>query len=171
LALHPIAVSVGTKVQAKDWGIENWRDLLGLMVVTMPGRALLLIGAAEESAASEFAAAAWRASGGAVVNLCGRLTPRESAAALERAELFVGHDSGPMHLAAAVGTPCVAVFAARNIPRQWFPFGPQHTVIYRHVECAGCGLETCTVERKRCLTSIPVDEVMTAVMQLVENRQ
>jgi len=169
LALHPIAVSVGTKVQAKDWGIENWRDLLGQMVVTMHGRALLLIGAAEESAASEFAAAAWRAGGGAVVNLCGRLNPRESAAALERAELFVGHDSGPMHLSAAVGTPCVAVFAARNIPRQWFPFGPQHTVIYRHVECAGCGLETCTVERKRCLTSIPVDEVMAAVMQRAGN--
>jgi ADP-heptose:LPS heptosyltransferase len=163
LAMRPIAVSVGTKVQAKDWGLENWRELLGRMAAAMPGRALLLIGAPEESAASEFAATAWRAGGGMVVNLCGRLNPRESAAALQRAELFVGHDSGPMHLAAAVGTRCVAVFAARNIPKQWFPFGAQHSVIYHLVECAGCGLETCLIEKKRCLTSITVDQVMEAV--------
>jgi ADP-heptose:LPS heptosyltransferase len=165
LLLHPVAVSVGTKVQAKDWGVENWHALLGEMAKSMPGRSLLLIGAAEESAASEYAASGWRAGGGVVVNLCGRLSPRESAAALERAELFVGHDSGPMHLAAAVGTPCVAVFAARNMPRQWFPVGRQHRVVYHRVECAGCGLETCVEERKRCLTSITVDEVMEAVVR------
>ena len=97
----------------------------------------------------------WRASlrrkaggehgGGPVVNLCGKLTPRESAAAFERARMFVGHDSGPMHLAAAVQTPCVAIFAARNIPRVWFPFGEQHRVVYHRVDCMGCGLETCVV--------------------------
>ncbi len=159
-----IAVSVGTKVQAKDWGRENWRALLGKMAAEFPERVLLLLGAAEESEASEFAAEGWRAhGGGVVVNLCGRLTPRESAAAIARARLFVGHDSGPMHLAAAVGTPVVAVFAARNIPRQWFPFGKQHRVVYHRVECWGCGLETCIEQQKKCLMSIGVDEVMEAV--------
>jgi heptosyltransferase-3 len=155
-----VAVSVGTKVQAKDWGRENWRALLGEMAARWPGRLLLMVGAPEESAASEFAAAGWRsAGGGAVANLCGKLTPRESAAAMARACLFVGHDSGPMHLAAAVGTPVVAVFAARNIPRLWFPFGDGHKVAYHRVDCAGCGLETCIVERKKCLLSITVSEV------------
>jgi ADP-heptose:LPS heptosyltransferase len=164
LGQRPVAVSVGTKVQAKDWGKENWRALLAKMAEESPGRALLLVGSTGESEASEFAAEGWRQNGGgAVVNLCGRLSPRESAAALARAEIFVGHDSGPMHLAAAVGKPCVAVFSARNIPRQWFPFGKQHRVLYHRVECAGCGLETCIVERKRCLMSIGVDEVMEVV--------
>jgi heptosyltransferase-3 len=164
LGSRPIAVSVGTKVQAKDWGKENWQALLGAVAKEFPGRALLLAGAAEESVASEFAADGWRANGGGpVVNLCGRLTPRESAAAFARAELFVGHDSGPMHLAASVGTPCVAIFAARNIPRQWFPFGQQHRVLYHRVECWGCGLETCVEQQKKCLLSITVDEVMEAV--------
>jgi ADP-heptose:LPS heptosyltransferase len=171
LGMRPIAVSVGTKVQAKDWGRENWRALLGAMARELPGRALLLAGAAEEAEASEFAAQGWRENGGGpVVNLCGRLTPRESAAAFARAELFVGHDSGPMHLAASVGTPCVAIFAARNIPRQWFPFGSRHRVIYHRVECWGCGLETCIEQRKKCLMSITVDEVMEAVRQGVGNR-
>jgi heptosyltransferase-3 len=162
--LEMVAVSVGTKVQAKDWGKENWRALLGKIAAEYPGRALLLAGAEEESEASKFAAETWRSNGGGlVVNLCGRLTPRESAAAFARARLFVGHDSGPMHLAAAVGTPVVAIFAARNIPRQWFPFGKQHRVVYHRVECWGCGLETCIEQQKKCLMSIGVDEVMEAV--------
>ena len=164
LDLRPIAVSVGTKVPAKDWGKENWRALLERVAAAFPGRSLLLVGAAEESEASAFAAGGWHAAGGGlVVNLCGRLTPREGAAALARAEIFLGHDSGPMHLAAAVGTPCVAVFAARNLPRQWFPVGRKHRVIYHRVNCAGCGLETCVVEGKKCLVGIGVDEVFGVV--------
>jgi ADP-heptose:LPS heptosyltransferase len=166
LYAEAIAVSVGTKVQAKDWGRENWRSLLERMAAEAPGQALLLLGAAQESEASEFAAEGWTANGGGlIVNLCGRLTPRESAAAIARTRLFVGHDSGPMHLAAAVGTPVVAIFAARNIPRQWFPFGKQHRVVYHRVECWGCGLETCIEQQKKCLMSITVDEVMGVVKE------
>ncbi len=164
----PIAVSVGTKVQAKDWGRENWQALLTKLAQGAPGRPLFLLGAPEESEASAFAAAGWVAHGGGpVVNLCGRLSPRESAAAIERATLFLGHDSGPMHLAAAVGTPSVAIFAARNIPRQWFPFGDKHAVVYHRVDCWGCGLETCVEQRKRCITGITVDEVLAAVWRVL----
>jgi heptosyltransferase-3 len=170
LGFEAIAVSVGTKVQAKDWGKDNWQGLLGAMAAEFPGRTLLLAGAPEESEASEFAAEGWRANGGGtVVNLCGRLTPRESAAAFARARLFVGHDSGPMHLSAAVGTPVVAIFAARNIPRQWFPFGEKHRVVYHRVECWGCGLETCIEQRKKCLMTITVDEVMAEVRAAMAN--
>jgi heptosyltransferase-3 len=164
-----IAVSVGTKVQSKDWGRENWRELLRRMGEVFPGYGLALSGVHSESETSEFAADGWRsANEGPVVNLCGRLTPRESAAAFARAQVFVGHDSGPMHLAAAVQTPCVAIFAARNIPRVWFPYGRQHRVVYHKVECWGCGLETCVVEKKRCLTSIGVDEVLAEVRAVLE---
>jgi ADP-heptose:LPS heptosyltransferase len=159
-----IAVSVGTKVQSKDWGRDNWRALLTKLAAIYPDAALALCGAPEESEASEFAAAGWReGSRSPIFNLCGLLTPRESAAVFASARIFIGHDSGPMHLAAAVQTPCVAIFAARNKPRVWFPYGRQHRVIYHRTDCWGCGLETCITERKRCLTSITVDEVVTAV--------
>jgi heptosyltransferase-3 len=156
-----VAVGVGTKMQAKDWGRENWRALLGRLGGAYPGYALVLVGVAEESEASEFAAEVWREAAGPgspVINLCGVLTPRESAACLAQAQAFLGHDSGPMHLAASVGTPCLAIFSARNLPRVWFPYGRQHRVIYHKVECMGCYLETCIVERKRCMKSISVDE-------------
>jgi ADP-heptose:LPS heptosyltransferase len=166
---HPIlAVSVGTKVQSKDWGRDNWRALLERLATLYPNHALALCGAAEESEASEFAAEGWRQnSSSPVVNLCGLLTPRESAAVFAQAPVFVGHDSGPMHLAAAVQTPCVAIFAARNKPRVWFPYGKHHRVLYHQTECWGCGLETCIVERKKCLTSITVDEVVTEVRAIL----
>ena len=157
---EPVAVSVGTKVQAKDWGREKWRELLRQMAPLLAGRGLLLLGAAEEAEVSAFVATGWM---GPVVNLCGRLTPRESAAALEQACLFLGHDSGPMHLAASVGTPVVAVFAARNIPRVWFPFGDGNEIVYRRVACWGCGLETCVEQGKKCLEGIGVEEVLAAV--------
>jgi heptosyltransferase III len=164
-----IAVSVGTKVQSKDWGRENWRGLLGRLGEIYPGYALVLLGAGGESEASEFAAEGWRggADAGVVVNLCGVLTPRESAAVLARSRVFIGHDSGPMHLAAAVQTPCVAIFAARNKPRVWFPYGEQHQVVYHRVDCWGCGLETCIVEKKKCITSITVEEVVGHVRKVL----
>ena len=163
---HPmLAVSVGTKVQSKDWGRENWRDLL-----TATGRTLSRLTRSPSPArrrrarpASLPPKAGAKLGGGPVINLCGLLTPRESAAVFAHARLFIGHDSGPMHLAAAVQTPCVAIFAARNKPRVWFPYGRQHRVVYHQTDCWGCGLETCIVERKKCITSITVEEVLTEV--------
>ncbi len=163
-----IAVSVGTKVQSKDWGRENWHDLLARLAEIYPDSVLALCGAPEESEASEFAAAGWRSrSTSPVVNLCGVLTPRQSAAVFARASVFLGHDSGPMHLAAAVQTPCVAIFAARNIPRVWFPYGSHHRILYHHVDCEGCGLETCILQRKKCITSISVEEVLAQAVSVL----
>jgi ADP-heptose:LPS heptosyltransferase len=161
-----LAVSVGTKQQAKDWGRENWHALLRTLGAKYREHALVLLGSPDESETSDFAGTGWREAGGdstAILNLCGRLSPRESAAVLERARIFLGHDSGPMHLAAAVGTPCVAIFAARTLPRMWFPYGPKHRVLFHEVSCMGCSLEVCTIERKRCLTSITVPEVAAEV--------
>ncbi len=159
------AVSVGTKVQSKDWGVPNWTRFLRALAQAYPGRALLLAGAREEAAATEAASEGWKSvpEAGPTVNVCGLLTPRETAAAFQEADLFVGHDSGPMHLAAVVGTPTVAVFAARNKPRTWFPVSAPHRVIYHRVDCWGCGLETCLEQRKKCLLSITVDEVLEGV--------
>ena len=163
-----IAVSVGTKRQSKDWGRENWRSLLNATSRTYPGHVLALLGSPDESEASEYAAQDWREfSNSAVINLCGLLTPRESAAVLTLARIFIGHDSGPMHLAAAVQTPCVAIFSARNKPRVWFPYGSQHRVLYHQVDCWGCNLETCIVEKKKCMTSITVEEVLAQVHGLL----
>jgi heptosyltransferase III len=156
-----LAVGIGTKLQANDWGEANWTTLLNRIASRLPNRKLLLIGAAEEAAASDRVATAWR---GRSLNLCGAISPRESAAVMRSATLFLGHDSGPMHLAAATGIPCVAIFGARNLPRVWFPYGDHHRVIYHRTDCAGCLLETCIEQKKKCILSISVDEAFEAVV-------
>ena len=161
-----IACCFGTKMQAKDWELSNWKELVARISGALPDWRLAIIGSADEADRGVECAKGWR---GPVVNLCGALSPRESAAVLEKCEIFVGHDSGPMHLASAVGTPCVAIFSARNLPGQWFPARPGHRVIYHKTDCFGCMLETCVVERKRCILSITVDEVFDAVMSALGN--
>ncbi len=159
-----LAVSVGTKSQTGDWGVENWRILLGRLQRLLPQHGMVLLGAAEESAVSEQASANWS---GPKLNLCGRITPRESAALLRRAAVFVGHDSGPMHLASSVGIPTVAVFSARERPGVWFPNGDKHAVIYHLTPCFGCHLKVCIKNRKQCISSITVDEVVEAAADLL----
>lgn len=156
-----IACGPGTKMQAKDWGQENWRALLTRLAVEAPEHALVLVGAQQDAAAGEYAAAAWR---GPQVNLCGKLTPRETAAVLLRAELFLGPDSGPMHLAAAYGVPCAIVYASRSRRGHWFPIGKGHQVVYHEVECSLCNLEICIENRKKCITSVSIDEMLSAAL-------
>ena len=122
-----IAINAGGKVQIKDWGNERWVALLRLMADQHADLALVFIGSADEFDRSSKLAAVWP---GRTLNLCGRLAPRESAAAMQRAVLFVGHDSGPMHLAAATGVSCVAMFGNFNKPRWWHPAGKGHRVIH-----------------------------------------
>jgi len=160
-----LALSQGSKLQAKDWGADNWRDLLLMLTETLPGWGLLLVGSSDEAERASSCASAWR---GPVVNLCGKASPRISAAAMEHAELFLGHDSGPMHLASAVGVPCVAVFSARNLPGHWYPYGRNHRVIYNKTSCFGCNLSDCDLEKKRCILGISTKEVLTTVMELIE---
>jgi ADP-heptose:LPS heptosyltransferase len=169
LAGKPLIVcGPGTKMQAKDWSQENWRSLLARLWERYPGYGLALIGAKEDSEVSEFAARDWI---GPSVNLCGRLSPRETAAVFEFAQIFLGPDSGPMHLAACAGVPCVIAFSARGLPGVWYPAGNNHRVIYHKVNCFGCNLETCIVEGRKCLTSITVEEMVGAASSILSPSQ
>ena len=128
---------------------------------------LVLIGGRKDFETSHFVASDWK---GEVINLCGKLTVRETAAIFEGASVYVGPNSGPMHLAASVGLPCVAVESARNFPGIWFPFGKNHRVHYKAVDCLGCMLETCEVEKTKCLKMITAEEVANSISYILSNR-
>lgn len=162
-----IACGPGTKMQAKDWGEENWQQLLASLNQHLPGYGLMLIGAKEDTAVSDLASRDWT---GPVVNLCGQITPRETAAALKGAEVFLGPDSGPMHLAAAQGVPCTIAFASRDRRGYWFPVGKGHEVVYHTMDCSLCNLEVCVEQNKKCLTSITVAEMLHATLRAM-NRE
>lgn len=154
-----IAFSVGAKISVKDWGDDNWRPVLTHLARRWPDHGLILIGAGNEAERAGRLAADWP---GPVINLCGRLKPRVSALAVGRARMFLGHDTGPMHMAAAVGVPAVAVFAGHAKPGIWFPHGHRHRPLYHRTPCFGCGLDTCVEFAKQCILSIRPDQVIAA---------
>jgi ADP-heptose:LPS heptosyltransferase len=157
-------ISTGTKLQVKDWGTENWLSLIKELKKKLAGWKLVIIGANEDSYLANDLLNVWDGLG---LNLCGRVSPRISAAILQKSKIFIGHDSGPMHLAASVGTKCVAIFSARNLPQQWFPRG-NNKVIYNMTSCAGCGLDICIHHKKKCIMSITVNEVLQAVQDCID---
>ncbi len=159
-----IVCSIGAADGVKDWGAGNWNAMIEKLTLKAAGYGLAVVGAASESERSEAVRTRWH---GPSVNLCGRLSIRETAAAMEHADVYLGHDSGPMHLAAAAGVPCVAIFTARQRAGTWFPYGHQHRLIYHNVPCAGCQLSECFEYANRCLTSISVAEVLSTVEDLL----
>jgi len=162
-----IACGPGTKMPAKDWGQENWRELLGRLSAEWPRHGLILVGAEQDFEVSNYISEKWA---GPVVNLCG-LPPRETAAVLRQVELFLGPDSGQMHLSAALGTPCAIAFASRMRRGPWYPTGEGHEVVYHELPCSLCGLEVCVEKANACLTSISVDEMLAAAIRARKNRQ
>ena len=161
---HLMALSIGTKVSAKHWGHDNWIKLCSRLSLKLDGWSIVFLGSADEHSESESCMNAWAKDS---INLCGVSSPRVSAAILEQCRFFVGHDSGPMHLASCVGIPCVAIFAARSKPRQWFPRGNKNRILYHHTDCAGCGLDVCIDQNKKCLTNISIQTVENAICEII----
>jgi heptosyltransferase-3 len=173
----------GCKAQANDWEDSNWAALFEKLSSRYTGKfALVLTGAESERSRNDSLLAAWQGPG---LNLCGN-TPREAAALIKNAALYLGPDSGPMHIAAAVGTPCVSIFSSRLGLGIWFPHGsqpahpsqsgdrtrpPRHRVLYHRTDCSPCGLETCILERKRCILSITPEDAFEAAGSLLEASQ
>ena len=162
-----LAVSAGTKMQAKDWEEHNWAELMRRLSSEFPELPLVLVGVNEEHDRSGRLMEFWK---GPKANLCGLTSPRVSAEVLSRAAAMVCHDSGPMHLAATMGVPCVAIFSARAKPGEWFPRGDNHVVIYHKTPCWDCGLEECIRQQKVCILSITVDEVFEPVVKQLARR-
>ena len=99
------------------------------------------------------------------VNLGGQTSLRELACLYQQAALLVTTDSGPMHLAAAMGTPVVALFGPTD-PVRTGPYGAGHRVIRRELTCSPCLKKHC--ETQHCMREITVEDVFAAVREVFE---
>jgi heptosyltransferase-3 len=101
------------------------------------------------------------------LNLASKLSIKELGALAGRAALFVGVDSMPMHLAAAMGTPTVALFGPSG-EAQWGPWNVAHRVVHSAHSCRPCGLDGCGGGKvSECLTLLPVEAVHAAARELL----
>ncbi|MCP4713532.1 MAG: glycosyltransferase family 9 protein, partial [Deltaproteobacteria bacterium] len=104
-----------------------------------------------------------------VLDLTGRTTVMQLAAVLACCDLLVTNDTGPMHVAYAVGLPLVALFGSTD-PKATAPLGSRSTVLAADIDCSPCLKRTCMQGHYRCMEMISVERVEKAVlMQLNEN--
>ena len=106
-------------------------------------------------------------SSGEVKNLEGRTTLKDLAELYRRSLLLITTDSGPMHLAAAMGTPVVALFGPTD-PRRTGPYGPGHQVVRTAIPCAPCFRKSC--REMTCMEGITVDAVFRATENVLAKR-
>lgn len=160
-----VVLHIGAGNQFRDWGEENLAALAGRLAST-PGARVVLVGADRDRARAERivtkGSAAITADGAApIVSLAGKINLIELREVILRASLFVGPDSGPMHIAATTPTPIIAVFGP-TLPAHFAPWQAEATILAKDLDCRPCKQRECVTSDFRCLRTITVDEVFAA---------
>ena len=146
---------------AKRWLPERFAAVADALA--RGGARVALVGGAAERATGEAIAAQMIAP---ARMLCGETTLPELAAVLARMSLLVTSDSGPMHLAAALGVPVVAVFGPTDW-RETHPVGTAHRLVREPVHCSPCRLRECPIDH-RCMRRVTIDRVLDEAGALLE---
>lgn len=156
-----IGIGAGSNWSSKTWPEERYSQL-GQRLISELDMFPVMLGGPSDIARNDRLIANW----GRGANAAGQLSVRETAAALRECRLYVGNDTGMMHMASAVGTTCVVAFSAQDWPGRWYPYGKGHVVLRHAVPCAGCMLRECDRDLQ-CLTLIEVDDVFHACRKLL----
>ncbi len=154
-----IAVNLGTTWTTKRWEVVNFTEVIQQITRLVPEAKVVLTGSHAEQTLTEVLPDAFP-----IINLVGRTSVLQLGALLERCDVCLTCDSGPMHIAAAVGTPTVALFGPTD-PVRHRPYGVGHTVIEKPVSCRPCYKRTCHRQDTPhlCMQKIGTDEVVKAV--------
>jgi heptosyltransferase-2 len=146
---------------AKRWPPERFAAAAALVARRTGARVAIVGGAAERPLGEAIAAQL----GGRSRVLCGETTLAGLVGVLKQLQLLLTNDSGPMHLAAALGTPLVAVFGSTDWT-ETAPFSARARILREETECAPCRLRECPIDH-RCMTRVSVDRVAAAALELV----
>ena len=161
-----IALNLGTTWRTKRWDIANFAEVIEQITHLAPDARIILIGSSEEQALGNDLSVS-----SPVINLIGKTSTLQLGALLERCAVCLTCDSGPMHIAAAVGTPTVALFGPTS-PVRHKPYGTGHTTIEKSVECRPCYRRRCHRQDAPhlCMTEISTAEVVKALEIKIRKR-
>jgi lipopolysaccharide heptosyltransferase II len=152
------AVAPGARWASKQWAPERYAQVIDALADE--GETVVLLGAPDERALSQ---EILRHARHAPINLVGRTSLRGLAAVLELAERVICQDSGPMHIAAALGKPVVALFGPTSAERTG-PFSPAARVLRVPLPCAPCYRRECPLGHHDCMRRIEPAAVIEAAL-------
>jgi lipopolysaccharide heptosyltransferase II len=166
--VHPAGgQNPGMRLSAKRWPAERFVTLIRRILDETALRVILVGGAEDQPLAESIREGV--SGGSRVISLAGALSFDQLGALLQRASLFVGNDTGAMHLAVAVGTPTVGIFGPSD-PRQYGPYGSPHRAVWNPPACAPClarGRWNAACRDFRCIEGVSVDEVWREISSIL----
>jgi ADP-heptose:LPS heptosyltransferase len=150
-----VVVHPGASVPARAWAPERHAALVRALAAR--GRRVIVTGGPGEEDLTRLVA------GDHALDLGGRTSLAQMADVMAGASCVVVGNTGPAHLAAAVGAPVVSLFAPTVPAVRWRPWRVRHELLYVEVPCAGCRARVCPVPGHPCLDAVEVDEVLAAI--------
>ncbi len=153
-----VALHAAARTPAKVWPVAHWRRLIAMLADARVRRLALLGAAADRAFVSQIA------EGAPVVDWSGRFSVGETAAVVGAADAFVGVDSGPGHLARALGVPVISLMSGTNETPRWAP-DPARALLHP-VSCAPCHLTRCPVAGHPCLREIAPERAFAAALEV-----
>jgi len=163
-----VIVHAGAGYPSKVWPAKNFEKLL-CSLSRLPGIELFIIGTADEKRAAPMDDL-FQNNEPSLKDLRGVLELHELPALMLNAELFIGGDSGPAHIAAAQGIMVLSLFSGANDERLWRPWTPNLHLMTNPVSCSPCGLSVCPIPDHPCMSGIQPEEVIHAATRLLEGK-
>lgn len=159
-----IALFPGASAAYKTWPWKNFVELANRLSRHFSVKLITCGSSTDVPIVSELACRI----NGPVVNLAGKTSLAELAAVLECSGLYIGNDTGPLHMAAAVGTPTLAIMGGGHFGR-FYPYGDlnKHRMVFKKLDCYGCNWK-CIYETTRCIEEITVDDVWREAQRMME---
>lgn len=156
LAIHP-----GASCPSKIWLNERFAEVADRLIEKYGFKVLVISGPGDITLAQKVISQMLYAA----INLAGKTSVSQLASLLKRCRLFISNDSGPVHIASAVGTPVISIFGRNQkglSPKRWGPLGENDRILHKEVGCIECLAHNC-LKDFACLKAITTEDVLKAV--------
>ncbi len=163
-----VCIHAGAGNDLKAWPAASFRELIDLLVERDEVQVALIGGPAESALSDEILRGVREPTRSR--NLAGKLKLDEIPDLFLRASLFIGNDSGPKHIAAALGVPTVGIHSGNIDAREWGPVGPHAVAVWRQTSCSPCYIDQATKcpRQLACLHGIGAGEVYRLCRQILK---
>ena len=161
---HLIALQPGARWENKRWPVQHFSELVRALAAKFPETHFAILGGKDDLALGEKISAAAPEH---CLNLCGQTSLPEMIEWVRRCDLLVTNDTGPMHVAAALNKPLVALFGPTE-PRRTGPYGQLQNVLRLELPCSPCMKPDCTFEKTdECLRALSPATVLQRVGKII----
>jgi ADP-heptose:LPS heptosyltransferase len=158
-----VVVHPGASVPARAWGFDKAAALVRLLVDD--GLDVLVTGGRSERDLCAHVAGPSQLQ---ARNVAGETSMSELAELIAMADAIVVGNTGPAHLAAAVGTPVISIYALTVPPVRWRPWAVPHELLFHDVPCAGCRARVCPVPGHPCVGEVSPERALAALHRLTQ---